>query len=346
LFNLQNEPTVIAEITRGSIVESRHRGAIVAIGPEGRLIAATGNIDFVTYLRSSAKPHQAMAVITSGAAARFQFTERELALMAGSHSGESYHAECAGAILTKLGLEKSALHCGIHTPFSRAAAEALGKGGVTELHNNCSGKHAGMLAQALHGNYSLNDYYNLDHPVQRYIASVIAEFAGMDRSELITGIDGCSAATFAMSIRQMALIYARLVNPEGLRSELESAARKVVNAMIKFPEMVAADKGRIDTELMRALPGQLVAKAGAEGVYTIGLLPSARYPQGLGIAIKIEDGDTSRARDAAIIGSLVQLGILSSEQGAKFSAQYLPPIKNHRGLIVGEIHPAFKLEQE
>jgi L-asparaginase II len=343
LVNQYIEPTILAEVTRGPIVESRHRGGIAAVTPDNRLVAHTGNIDFVTYLRSSAKPHQAVAVITSGTEDRFHFTRRELALMAGSHSGESNHVECAAAILAKLGLEKSALRCGIHTPFSRAAAEALGTDGPTELHNNCSGKHAGMLAVALNGGHTLEDYYRIEHPVQQTIASIIAEFAGMDRSELIVGIDGCSAATFAMSIRQMALIYARLVNPSALREELQVGARAVAAAMLEFPEMVAAESGRIDTDLMRALPGQLIAKAGAEGVYTIGVMPCSRYPQGLGLAIKIEDGDTTRARNAAIIGSLAQLGILNAEQTALFTAQYLPPIKNHRGLIVGEIRPAFSL---
>ncbi|MEW6733028.1 MAG: asparaginase [Acidobacteriota bacterium] len=336
-------PVILAEVTRGAIVESRHRGAIVAVTPHDQTVCAIGNIDFVTYLRSSAKPHQTIAVITSGAAARFQITAQELALMAGSHSGEPYHAECAANILAKLGLDRTALRCGIHTPFSTTAAAELGVEGVTELHNNCSGKHAGMLAEALIGKHSLDDYYHIEHPVQQSIRGIVGEFAGIDRSTVVVGIDGCSAATFAVTVRQMALMYARLVNPSTLASALATAAGKVVEAMLQFPEMVAAETGRIDTDLMRELPGQLIAKAGAEGVYTIGVLPCSRYPEGLGLAIKVEDGDINRARNAAILGSLAQLQLLNNEQMARLSARYLPPIKNHRGLTVGEIRPVFSL---
>lgn len=333
---------ILAEITRGPIVESRHRGAVAVVAPDGRLIASAGDIDLVTYLRSSAKPHQAIAVITSGAAERFNFDDRELALMAGSHSGDAIHVECAAAILAKLGLDKEALRCGIHTPFSRTAAESLGPEGATELHNNCSGKHAGMLAQALIGNHSLDDYYRIDHPVQQAIAVVIAAFAGITRDHLIISVDGCSAATFAVSVRQMALMYARLVNPLGIAAEFIAPARRVAAAMTSHPELVAADKGRIDTDLMRALPGRLVAKAGAEGVYTMGLYPCKEFPDGLGIAIKIEDGDINRARNAAIIGTLMELGVFTSAQFDQFAATYLPPIKSHRGIYAGEIRPTVK----
>ncbi len=344
MIDHNEEPALLAEVTRGTIVESRHRGAIAVVGGDGRAIAALGNVDFVTYLRSSAKPHQAIAVITSGAAARYNFTARELALMSGSHSGESYHCQCAAAILAKIGLTEKALQCGIHKPFSAAAAKAPGPSGVTELHNNCSGKHAGMLAQAVLGNYSLDDYYRAEHPVQQSIAAIIAEFAGVRKKDLIIGIDGCSAPTFAISVTRMALIYARLVNPIGLPEQLGRAAREIVKAMLDFPEMVAAQTGRIDTDLMLARPGQLVAKAGAEGVYTIALLPCPRYPQGLGLAIKVEDGNTDRARNAAVLGALAQLEILDAQQIEKLSAQYLPPITNHRGITVGAARPAFTLK--
>lgn len=338
-----NEPAILAEITRGAIVESRHRGAIAVVTPDGKLVASVGNVEFVTYLRSAAKPHQAIAVITSGAAQHFKITPKELALMSGSHSGEPYHAECAAEILSRLGLEKSALRCGIHTPFSKAAARALGSGGATELHNNCSGKHAGMLAQAVYAGYSLDDYYLIDHPVQRYIAQIIADFADLSEEQLVIGIDGCSAATFAMRVTEMALIYARLVNPVGLRRELAEAASAVVEAMFQYPEMVAADTGRIDTDLMRIMKKSVLAKAGAEGIYTMGVMPCKLYPEGLGIAIKIEDGDVNRARNAAIIGTLAQLDLINAEQTIALSSQYLAPLKNNRGMLVGEILPRVHL---
>lgn len=338
-----NESVVLVEITRGSIVESCHRGMIAIVNPKNELASSLGDINFITYLRSSAKPHQAISVILSGASEHFGFTKAELALMAGSHNGEPYHADCAASILSKINLPYTALCCGVHKPFSHTAAKALGKQ-VNELHNNCSGKHAGMLASAIVGKYSLEDYYKIEHPVQQAIANVIAEFAGINRQDLVMAIDGCSAATFAISVRQMALIYARLVNPENLSSQLQKAANLITSAMLEFPEMVASDTDRIDTDLMRSLPGQLVAKAGAEGVYTIGLLPSKKYSDGLGIAIKIEDGDIGRARNAAILATVEQLGILSSSNMGSLKAKYLPPITNHRGLHVGEIKPILKLK--
>jgi L-asparaginase II len=341
---IENEDNIVlVEVTRGTIVESCHRGAVVIVDGENNLIASVGNKDFLTYLRSSAKPHQAISVITSGAAKRFDFTSQEIALMAGSHSGETYHADCAAKILEKINLSYTSLCCGVHKPFSHKAAKELGKN-INELHNNCSGKHAGMLASALVGNYSLEDYYKPEHPVQRAIAKVIAEFSGLDLEDLVISVDGCSAATFAITVRQMALIYARLVNSKNLRTELQEAAHQVTQAMLDFPEMVASNTERIDTDLMRALPKQLVAKAGAEGVYTIGILPSAKYPLGLGIAIKIEDGDIGRARNAAILGTIEQLGILEKSTLEQLKISYLPPIKNHRGLIVGEVRPSFNLK--
>lgn len=338
----KNDSNILVEVTRGSIVESRHRGSIAIVDGENNIIASVGDINFLTYLRSSAKPHQAISVITSGAAKRFGFTAQEIALMAGSHSGETYHADCAARILEKINLPYTALCCGVHKPFSHKAAKELGKN-ANELHNNCSGKHAGMLATALMGNHSLEDYYKTDHPVQKAIAKVVAEFANIKAEDLIVSVDGCSAATFAMTIAQMALIYVRLVNPKNLRTELQEAAKLVIQAMLEFPEMVASNTERIDTDLMRALPGGLIAKAGAEGVYTIGILPSAKYSSGLGIAIKIEDGDIGRARNAAILGTIEQLRVLDSVAIEQLKINYLPPIKNHRGLIVGEVKPSFKL---
>lgn len=337
-----NQAVILAEITRGALVESRHRGVIAVVDADDNLISSVGDIDLVSYLRSSAKPHQAIAAIISGAVAHFGLDQKELALMSGSHSGEEYHAEVAASILNKIGLDHQQLRCGIHSPFSQAAAKRLGKS-VNELHNNCSGKHAGMLASALMGKHPLENYYEIGHPVQQSIAEVVAQFAGLDRSQVVMAIDGCSAATLGLSIRQMALIYARLVHPDSLAAPLQAAAQQVTAAMCQFPEMVAADTGRIDTDLMRAVPQSLVAKAGAEGVYTMALRPCAAYPKGLGIAIKIEDGDINRARNAATISTLAQLGILTATQAETFAAQYFAPLKNHRGLLVGEIRPAFKL---
>jgi L-asparaginase II len=201
-----------------------------------------------------------------------------------------------------------------------------------------------MLAQALHGGYSTEDYYSLDHPVQKYITSIVAEFADCKESDLVVAIDGCTVATFGMSIATMAFVYAKLVNAGSLRERLQMATNRVVTAMLDYPEMVAADTGRIDTDLMRLLPGRLVAKAGAEGVYTMGLKPCQRYPEGLGIALKIEDGEIGRSRNVVAIETLSQLGLINTEQKQKLFESYVPPIKNNRSMIVGEVRPAFELK--
>jgi L-asparaginase II len=337
------QSSVLAEITRGEIVESRHWGAVAVVTPQGEIVAQVGDIEFVSYLRSSAKPFQAMQVILSGAAAHFGFTTRELALMSGSHSGEPDHVECAAAILAKIGLTTKDLNCGLHPPFNRKIAATLGATGYNELHNNCSGKHAGMLATALVQNYSLADYWKIQHPVQQAIGQLIADLAGLQFADMPAAIDGCSAATFAMSIKKMALTYARLVNPTSLPAVVAAAAQQVATAMIEFPTMVAAETNRIDTDLMRALPGKLVAKAGAEGVYTMGLRPCSQYPDGLGIALKIDDGDIGRARDAATLSTLRELDILTASQFEQLCEHYLRPIQNHQGLKVGEIRPTVQL---
>jgi L-asparaginase II len=337
------QPSVLAEITRGEIVESRHWGAVVAVTPQGEVVAQVGDIEFISYLRSSAKPFQAMQVILSGAASHFGFTAGELALMAGSHSGEPAHVASAAAILAKIGLTVKDLCCGLHPPFNRKIAAELGASGYNELHNNCSGKHAGMLATALVKNYPTLDYWKVEHPVQQDIRQLVAELADLPVAAVPVAVDGCSAATFAMSIKKMALAYARLVNPVGLRPSVADAANQVAAAMVAFPTMVAAETNRIDTDLMRILPGKLVAKAGAEGVYTMGLRPCAQYPEGLGIALKIDDGDIGRARDAATLSTLRELDILTPAQFDHLAAQYLRPLQNHQGLKVGEIRPAVQL---
>ena len=341
------QPAPLVEVRRGSLTESRHRGHIVAVDPEGKVRARRGEPETVTFLRSSAKPHQAIPLVASGAADRFGFTEPELAIACGSHSGEPLHTETVARMLAKIGLDVSALKCGAHEPFNAKAAQALRAGGAqpTALHNNCSGKHAGMLALALHLGAPVETYDQPDNPVQLAIVRAVAQFSGVPVEEIALGIDGCGAPVFGVTVQAMAWMYARLVNPPAaFEEETRAAVRRIVAAMLAHPELVGGTTERFDTELMRAARGRVVSKVGAEGVYTAGILPTERWPQGLGLAFKIEDGENMRARPTVVIESLRQLGALDEMALAALAPYASFPIRNHRGETVGEVRASFRLE--
>jgi L-asparaginase II len=326
----------LVEVTRGGRMESEHRGAIAVVDAAGKLIAHVGDVQLASYLRSSAKPFQLLPLVERGGADRFGLTSAELAVIAGSHSGETHHVAAVQAILNKIGLREDALQCGIHIPFNAAAAKALRTEGYEPsiLHNNCSGKHAGMLAQAVDRGLSTHDYLDPQHPVQVTIRQRFAELSGLTFDQIGVGVDGCSAPCFAMPLRAAALAFARLA---GARDD---GLSRVARAMLDHPEMVAGE-GRIDTDLMRAVPGRLVSKGGAEGYHGMGLI----RPDGSawGIAIKIADGDGKRGGHPAIIEVLRQLGVLDDAALAQLQSYHTWPVTNHRGLEVGEVRANFKL---
>src|SRR6266478_6993401 len=337
----------LVEIWRGPIVESRHRGHIAAVTGEGKTVSALGAPDTVTFLRSSGKPFQALPLLTSGAADRFGFTVQEIAIACGSHSGEPGHVETVRSILGKIGVDESALKCGVHEPFSAEVARELARKQKPPnvLQNNCSGKHAGMLALALHVGAPTGSYDDWRNPVQRAIAKTVADFSDIPLDQIAVGIDGCGVPVFGIPVRAMALMYARLVAPsESFADATRGACLRIVKAMIDFPEMVGGTKDRLDTELIKAGAGRLISKIGAEGVYTVGVLACPEWPNGLGLALKIEDGDDHRARPPAVIEALRQLNVLA-ESGLSALASYTPIIiRNRRGDRVGEARAAFTLE--
>jgi L-asparaginase II len=338
---------VLVEVTRGAMVESQHRGVIAAVEPDGEVIARCGDIETRMWFRSAAKPFQTIPIITSGAAARYDLSDWELAVITGSHSGEDIHLNLVNSILRKIGIDPSALLCGSHTPFDEATVKQMRAAGqhATALHNNCSGKHTGMLAFALHIGEPTENYIDPNHPIQQQIRIVLARFADVPVDEIAIAVDGCSAPVFGLSLEAMARSYARLagVNNTDIEPELASAAQRVVNAMTTHPEMVGGTSKRLDTDLMLAARGQIISKVGAEGVQLLGAKPNARYPRGLGIAIKIEDGDIRRARDPVVIETLRQLGLLDDEQLARLSSYLRSMVFNHRKLEVGEVRTCFNL---
>ena len=337
---------ILVEFTRGVLVEAAHRGHIIVVDTQGTVIAWVGNPDHVCYIRSSAKPLQLIPLVEDRLDERFGFPDEELAVMAASHSGEERHVQAVSRILARIGLNKSALRCGIHPPMSVSTHQRLlllgGQPGP--LHNNCSGKHAAMLSLAVAGGYSLEDYLDPNHPVQRRIRQTVAEMSGV--AEPILGVDGCGAPVFGMSLRAMAYAYARLIDPRDLPTERARACRRITSAMRAHPGMVSGE-GRLEEALAPATGGQLLIKGGAEGLYAVGI-PAELSPtgRGLGLIQKMEDGaGGNRAADPAVLEALIQLGVLSAEARAHLAAFDFAPVYNHRRDVVGTSRPAFRLRQ-
>jgi L-asparaginase II len=333
-------PTPLVEVTRGGRVESIHYGAVAVVDAQGRLVAHAGDPDLTTYLRSAVKPFQLLPLVESGGADRFGLSDEELAVMAASHSGEPRHLDTVRGILEKIGLGESALQCGAHWPLSEESARMLREAGrePAPIYNNCSGKHAGMLAQCAARGLSTHDYLDPRHPIQIAILDTLAALCHVDSGAIGVAMDGCSAPCFAIPLRACALAFARLADPSGLPEPRRSAVHRIARAMMAYPEMVGGE-GRLDTDLMRAAPGRLVCKGGAEGYHGIGVVKS-----GLGIAIKIVDGNGQRAGGPAAIEALRQMGVLDGGKVESLRKYHRPAVRNHRGLEVGEVRPVFELD--
>jgi L-asparaginase II len=332
-------PTPLVEVTRGGRVESIHYGAVAVVDAQGRLVAHAGDPDLTTYLRSAAKPFQLLPLVESGGADRFGFNDKELAVMAASHSGEPRHLEAVRAILEKIGLDERALLCGAHWPLSEETARMLREAGrePAPIDNNCSGKHASMLAQCAARGLSTHDYLDRRHPIQVTILETLGALCGIEPDAIGVGIDGCSVPCFALPLQACGLAFARLADPSGLPEPRRSAVRRIAQAMMAYPEMVGGE-GRLDTDLMRAAPGRLVCKGGAEGYHGVGIVKG-----GLGLAIKIVDGNGQRAGGPVVVEALRQLGALDNLMLDTLHRHHAPVVKNHRGLEVGEVRPVFKL---
>lgn len=327
---------ILAQVIRGTTVESIHRGHFIVIDGTGNTVAQMGDPSTVTFYRSASKPFQAMPLITSGAADAFGFSEEEIALACASHSGEARHVRIAELMLERIGLTESYLRCGTHLPFYEKEAERMQRAGEypNQLHNNCSGKHAAMLAVAKHLDADLESYEDFDHPVQKAILNAVAEFAEIPSAEIALAVDGCAAPNFALPVAAMARSFLNLISPpESFDLASRSAATRIVSAMTKFPELIGGTE-RLDTMLMQAAEGRIISKVGADGVWLCGVLPCEKFPIGLGIALKIEDGDDKRARPVVAVEILKQLGILSPDDLPELSPM---PIKNRRGDLVGNV---------
>jgi L-asparaginase II len=324
---------LLAEVTRGPVVESRHFGHAVVVDTAGQVVAQWGDGHRPTLPRSAVKPIQVLPTMAGGAAERFGLTAAEVAVTCASHAAEPFHLEAVRAILGKIGATEADLHCGPHAPADPAEAAALVRRGEspTAIHNNCSGKHSGMLAVARLMNVPLAGYWEVDHPVQRAIQDALALTTGADsRPSLTWGIDGCGVPTYQLTLRQLATGFARMANPESLPAREGAGAETIFRSVNECPEMVSGTLG-LCTLLMRAGGGTLLAKGGAEGCYAVGI-----RARGLGVALKIEDG-SPRAVSAVVCALLHHFGALNDEQLVHLQRLHHPVLRNTRGTEVGEI---------
>jgi L-asparaginase II len=317
---------VLVEVTRGSLVESVHRGSIAVADASGRIVFSLGDLQTPVYPRSSLKPIQTLPLVESGAADAFGLSGEEIALACASHSGEPMHTTRVASWLTRIGCGESDLACGAHPSRYEPVAEDMIRRGEkpTRIHNNCSGKHTGFLTVARHWDIATKGYEHHDHPVQTAIAKILSDLAGV-QGELPWGVDGCAAPNFALPLAAQARAFAQMAGPRG---------RRIVQAMIAHPELVSGT-GRVCAILMRSAKGRAAVKTGAEGFFA-GIVPEL----GFGIALKIDDG-AGRAADTVMAAMLDRFGLLGSDEAAQKILR--APVTNTVGAVVGERRVAASL---
>ena len=326
---------ILVEVTRGQLIESRHRGAIAVADVDGATVLAVGDGTQPVFPRSAVKALQAIALVEQGAADRYGLNEEELALTCASHSGEPAHVAGVERMLAKAGLDASALRCGAHFPMFQPAAMALAKTGApSALHNNCSGKHAGFLclARAMQSDLGVDhaDYWRPEHPVQRAVRAVLEDFTGATLGEDRCAIDGCSVPTWAVPLQNLARAFAGFGTGKNLAPERAAACARLRQACAQKPWYVAGT-GRFCTAIMQLFGARVFVKTGAEGVFC-GALPEL----GLGIAVKCDDGAgrASEAIMAALIARFLPLSAAEREALARYTQ---PVLRNWNGFEVGAI---------
>ncbi|NER80977.1 MAG: asparaginase [Leptolyngbya sp. SIO1D8] len=300
------------QLLREGITESVHVAHAVVCDSRGRVLSVAGNAETATFVRSSLKPFQALAVAASGTLERFDLDDRDLAIMCASHQGHMEQVRQAFHILWKAELEPTMLQCPIP------------EGRNSPLEHNCSGKHAGMLALCQQRNWPIESYLHRNHPLQTLILGTVAELLGMPADEFIGAHDDCGAPTYLMPLHQMASLFAKLASGDNLEME------RIIRAMTHHPDLIAGS-GAFDTELMSLTGGELVSKSGAEGIQCVG-----RVGQGLGLAIKVRDG-SKRAKYAVAVHLLKQLGWLMPEAAEELAEKYMVLSEYKRLDIQGEL---------
>ena len=336
----------LVELTRGNLVESIHYGSI-AVAESSGLTKMYGDTSTPFFLRSSAKPIQAMALLEHDGAKIFNLSLKEIAIICSSHSGTDEHVAVLQGLHKKISIREADLQCGIHPPYDKSTQEQLLLRGEkpTPVRHNCSGKHTGMLALAKILGAPLENYLSIDHPVQQTILQTFSEICDISKNEVELGIDGCSAPVFAIPLKNAAFGFARLADPTMFSQSRAEACRLVYQAMTENADIVAGPE-RFDTVFMKAMQGRAMSKIGAEGYLSIAIPGNRNNPKrpGLGIAIKISDGDLEhRAVPVAALEVLRVMGILESEKALSLASFYHRDLKNWRGIRIGTIRPSQQL---
>ena len=323
---------VLAEVTRGSVVESLHRGTAAVAGAGGEVIAAWGDVDAPHYPRSAIKPLQAIPFVASGAADAFNLGNEEIAISAASHMAGRRHVAVVRDWLSRLGLSEADLVCGAIEPGDREEAAALIKAGEkpTRAYNNCSGKHAGFLTTSLHMGLPATAYADAKGEEQRTVRKLLSDLSDFDLGSVEPAADGCGIPTLPMPIAGLARACARMADPDGLKPDHGEAAKRIIAAMAAEPELVRGP-GEFDTVAIAAGNGAFVTKVGAEGV-SAGIVPA----KGIGIAVKIDDGGR-RAADVVMANILDAIGVLDRNARNALAPWLVEPVLNTLGNRVGEI---------
>jgi L-asparaginase II len=326
---------IVVEVTRGTMVESVHRVVAAVTDADGKPVLAWGDIDRLVYGRSAIKPIQALPVLESGAADAFGLGEDEVTLCCASHSGEPMHVERVTAWLGRIGLSADDLECGPQLPIHEPSAHAMIRAGQTptRAHNNCSGKHSGMLTTAVHLGEPTKGYIREEHPVQRRLRATMEEMSGCDLAGVPTGYDGCGIPVYGVPLRGMATAMAQFADPSHLAPTRAEAARRIVAACARHPLLIGGT-GRFNSALLAETGETCLLKSGAEGVFA-GAAPG----RGVGICLKADDGN-GRAASAAMGAILRHLGVIDDAMAARLSDTLVPSVRNWEGRLVGQIRPA------
>ena len=328
---------VVLHFTRAGHVENIHRGDAVAVNSAGKIISSVGNSHLPMFWRSAAKPFQALPFVKNGGLDKYSISEEELAILVSSHSGEPNHVNLINGLLKKLGLSESDLECGVMRPLNGKAFKALIKSGepITQVHNQCSGKHSQIMALSIMLGVQVKGYSQPEHEAEKLIFKHVAMASKVPEDKLEIGIDGCGVPVFYLPIYNMSLAYARLSTPsKGNWGEYEAAATKIRDAMRHYPQVMSGT-GRIDCDVSEITNGRIVGKMGSDAVYCLAITD-----ENMGITFKIEDGNYA-AVTPMVIAILKHLNLLTKDEASKLDEKFPPILKNHRGDIIGTIEAMF-----
>ncbi|MEJ2051854.1 MAG: asparaginase [Calditrichota bacterium] len=317
---------IVARIMRGDRVESIHQAEAVIVDDQGKVVVQTEHPDYRTFTRSTVKPFQAFPLLASGAFKKYEIQSKELAVICASHNGEPIHIDTVRRLQKRTGLSEGQLLCGAHKPMDEQASDALARGHIvpTPIYNNCSGKHTGMLLAARYQQLSLEDYINPEHPLQRQITGLISDLIG--RQDIYIGVDGCSAPTFYLTVREVAILFQKLAD------NTNKIFSTIFEAMSGEPYLVAG-RGRFDTVVMQVLSGTAVSKVGAAGVRGMAL---RRDGKTYGLGLKVRDG-SMEVSPTMLLSLLEYIGWLVPDNHPELHRFYQPEIRNYRDLLVGRI---------